>query len=279
MKTVVLAAGAGNRLRPLTHNTPKCLIRVNGKPILENALEHLSRNGIGTAVIVIGHLGEKVREYLGNQFCGMRLIYVENKIFNVTNNIYSLWLAKEHLNDDILLLEDDIFFEAEVIDRTCRHNYPDIIVVDVYQSFMEGTGVTVDNDIVTGVILKENKSQNTRCNPGLKTVNIYKFSKQFMETYLIPSLEEVIAEGYHSMFYEFAISRIVKSRAVQLMALPITGLKWFEIDTPEDLQQAERLFAEQELGIDRRGITGPGEPVHGSCRLSEGYDGQTDHAI
>ena len=100
-----------------------------------------------------------------------------------------------------------------------------------------------------------------------------------METYLIPSLEEVIAEGYHSMFYEFAISRIVKSRSVQLVALPITGLKWFEIDTPEDLQHAERLFAEQELGIDRRCINCPGEPVHGSCRLSEGYDGQTDYAI
>ena len=246
MKAVILAAGRGTRLRPLTDSTPKCLVRVNGKPLLHNALEHLGANGIDTAVIVIGHLGETVRESLGEQFQGIRLIYIENRLFDATNNVYSLWLARDHLNDDILLLEDDIFFEGELIDRVCSHSCPNIVIVDEYRDFMEGTGVNVDHDIVTEFILKENGSHVIPHTPGLKTVNIYRFSRQFMETHLIPCLEQVIAEGHHDVFYEFALARIVKSTSVHLVALRAAGLKWFEIDTPEDLQHAEQLFAKQE---------------------------------
>jgi NDP-sugar pyrophosphorylase family protein len=246
VKAAVLAAGKGARLRPLTDSTPKCLVKVNGKPLLHNALEHLGGNGIDTAVIVIGHLGEMVRESLGEQFQGIRLIYVENRLFDTTSNAYSLWLARDHLNDDILLLEDDIFFEGELIDRVCGHSYANIVVADEYRDFMEGTGVNVDHDIVTEFVLKENAGQVVPQNPRLKTVNIYRFSRQFMETQLIPCLEQVIAEGHHDVFYEFALARVVKSASVRLAALPAAGLKWFEIDTPEDLQHAEQLFARQE---------------------------------
>ena len=246
MKAVVLAAGMGARLRPLTDSAPKCLVRVTGKPLLHNALEHLGANGIDTALIVIGHLGEIVRESLGEQFQGIRLTYIENRLFDATNNVYSLWLARDHLNDDILLLEDDIFFEEELIHRLCRHSYANIVVADEYRDFMEGTGINVDHDIVTEFILKENASQVIPHKPGLKTVNIYRFSRQFMETHFVPCLEQVIAEGHHHVFYEFALARIVKSTSVRLVALPAAGLKWFEIDTPEDLRHAEQLFAKQE---------------------------------
>ena len=242
MKAVILAAGMGSRLRPLTYTTPKCLIRVNGKPILQNALEHLSFNGITAAVIVIGHLGKKVRDFIGDEFHNVGLTYVENKNFRITNNIYSLWLAKEYLNDDIILLEDDIFFEHAVLERLCNHNYPNVIVTDLYHSFMDGTGINVENNIVTEIVLKENDSRKATCSPSLKTVNIYKFSRQFMEAHMIRSLDEAIAEGHHDVFYEFALSKIVKSRTVRLVVLQIAGLKWFEIDKPEDLREAERLF-------------------------------------
>lgn len=242
MKAIILAAGMGTRLRPLTYSIPKCLVKVNGKPILENALQHLNKNGLKTAILVIGHLGDKVREYLGDQYQDTELLYVENPIFDRTNNIYSLWLAKEYLSDDVLLLEDDIFFEAEVIDRLCKHGYPNIIVVDEYQSFMNGTVVTADHDIVTEMILKKDQYYDTRHYHKLKTVNIYKFSKEFMDTYFIPALERCINEDCLDEFYEIAISRIIKLGAVRLMALSIAGLKWFEIDTPEDLKRAEELF-------------------------------------
>ena len=242
MKAIILAAGMGTRLQPLTYSTPKCLVKVNGKPILENALEHLNGNGIKTAILVTGHLGDKVREYLGTRFKDTKLIYVENQIYDKTNNIYSLWLAKEYLIDDLLLLEDDIFFETEVIDRVCKHNYPNIMVVDDYQNFMNGTVVMADRGIVTEMILKKDQHPDKNYYHGLKTVNIYRFAKEFMDTYFIPGLESYIDADNLNEYYELAISNIVKSAAVPLGALSIAGLKWFEIDTLEDLKRAEELF-------------------------------------
>jgi len=245
MKALILAAGIGSRLRPLTYNVPKCLIQVKEKPILENALEHLNKNNIETVVIVVGYLGGKVQEYFGDQFRSTRLIYVENKAFNVTDNIYSVWLAKKHLNDDVLLLDADVLFEGKVIERVCKHNYSNIIVVDEYKSFMTGTGVNVDHEIVTEMILAKGVCPNIQPHPMLKTINIYRFSKEFMEKYFIPTLDECIEEGYHDEFYEFVIRKIIESNVVQLMALSIGGLKWCEIDTSKDLQVAERLFGKR----------------------------------
>ena len=242
LKAVVLAAGMGIRLRPLTYITPKCLIEVKGKPILENALEHLNRNGIKAVIIVTGHLGRRVRKYFGNQFHDIRLVYVENTRFKETNNIYSLWLAREHLNDDILLLEGDVFFEGEVIDRVCKCKYPDVMVIDGYRDFMNGTGINTKRDIVTEIILNKGEHQDVHHKAKLKTVNIYKFSKGFLETHFIPALDKCIMDNYHGEFYEFALARIIKSKAVQLRALSITGLRWFEVDTPEDWQKAQQLF-------------------------------------
>lgn len=242
MKAVILAAGIGTRLRPLTYSSPKCLVKVNGKPVLENTLEHLDRNGIERVILVVGHLGGKVRQYFSNRFGNIELVYLENPIFDSTNNIYSLWLAKEYLSDDLLLFEDDIFFEAEVIDRLCKHDRPNIIVVDEYQSFMDGTVVIADQGIVTEMILKKAQLLDKRPHHKLKTVNIYKFSKEFMDAHFIPALESYIDQNHLNEFYEMAISRIIKSNTVQLTALSVAGLKWYEIDTPEDLKRAEKLF-------------------------------------
>jgi choline kinase len=245
MKAVILASGIGTRLQPLTLDTPKCLIKLHGKPILENALVHLNENNIDTAVIVIGHLGEKIRTYFGDNFKGTRLCYVENKFFQTTNNIYSLWLAKEHLCDDILLLESDLFFDGKIIDNVCKHDYPDIVVVDEYQRFMQGTAVTTKDGIVTDIILGGSGNHKTHNYPLLKTVNIYKLSRGFMEKFFIEALGKCIDEGYHDEFYEFALSGIIKSTKAQLMALSIKGLNWMEIDTFRDLQLAAQLVDEK----------------------------------
>ena len=109
-KAIILAAGTGSRLGPFTENNPKCLALINGVPILINMLTHLSDVGVEEAVIVVGYLKEKIYDKVGNSFNGMKISYIESDLYATTNNMYSLWLAREHLTEDIVLLESDVFF-------------------------------------------------------------------------------------------------------------------------------------------------------------------------
>ena len=236
----------GTRLMPLTENTPKCLVKVNGVSILENTLNFLNKNGIKECVLVVGHLAEKVVECIGDEFENIKINYIKNKIFDKTCNIYSLWLARMHLNDDILLLENDIFFEEKVIEKLCENSNPDVIVADDYKDFMNGTVVTADDGEATEMILKRDQGDGFRYGDKLKTVNIYKFSMRFMENYFIPALNSHIESGHLNEFYEIVISEIIRSIQTQISVLPVSGLKWFEIDTYEDLKEAEKLFADMD---------------------------------
>jgi len=145
-KAVILAAGVGNRLRPFTDVRPKCLVPVNGEPILVNTLTHLANVGISEAVIVVGHLKEKIVEQVGFRFHGMDITYIESDCYSTTNNIFSLWLAREHLNEDILLLEADVFFEQKLIDRLLGTNDENQAAVVRHQPWMSGTVVCLDDE-------------------------------------------------------------------------------------------------------------------------------------
>ena len=246
MKAIILVAGMGTRLMPLTENTPKCLVKVNGVPLLVNTLNCLNKNGIKECVLVVGHLAEKVVECIGDEFENIRITYVKNEIFDKTCNIYSLWLARMHLNDDILLLEDDIFFEEKVIEKLCEDGHSNVIVVDDYKDFMNGTAVTANNGRATEMILKRDQSDGFRYGGKLKTVNIYKFSMKFMEDYFIPTLNLYMGDGHLNEFYELVISKIIESGETQISVLTVNELKWFEIDTCQDLKEAEKLFADMD---------------------------------
>ena len=143
-KAIILAAGSGKRLSPFTDHAPKCLAPVNGVPILVNALTHLSESGIRETVIVVGHLKEMIYDAIGDSFTGMRISYIECDRYETTNNIYSLWLAREHLTEDILLLESDVFFERLLLDRLLSCEGGNIAAVARYQSWMSGTVVSLD---------------------------------------------------------------------------------------------------------------------------------------
>jgi NDP-sugar pyrophosphorylase family protein len=244
LKTIILAAGSGTRLIPLTENIPKCLVEVGEIPILVNTLNCLNKNCIEECVIVVGHHAEKVMECIGDEFEDIKITYVENKIFNTTGNMYSLWLAKLYLNDDVLLIEGDIFFEDAVIKKICEDPHPDAIAVVDYKDFMDGTVVTANNGVATAMILKKDQGGNFQHDDKLKTVNIYKLSRRFMENYFIPTLNSYIESGHSDEFYELVISKIIRSMQTEISVLRVDDLKWFEIDTYEDLKRAEKLFAD-----------------------------------
>ena len=139
MKAIILAAGGGTRLRPLTNRVPKCLVEVRGKPILEHELASLEQVGIEHCVVVVGYLCEQVQERFGSMVGDMRLSYVTNQEHLKTNNLYSLWLARQQLADDILLLDGDLLFEPGLIADLMHHPIADAAVVEAFQPFMNGT--------------------------------------------------------------------------------------------------------------------------------------------
>ena len=104
-KAVILAAGLGSRLKPLTEEIPKCLTEVNGRAILEHILNILERNGIEETVIVIGHLGNAVIDKIGHKYHHMKITYIWNEVYEKTNSMYSAWLAREYLEQGALLIE------------------------------------------------------------------------------------------------------------------------------------------------------------------------------
>ena len=241
MQAVILAAGQGTRLRPLTDRCPKCLVKVQGKPILQYQLEALCDAGLRRCVIVIGYRAAQVRNFFGTRFRNLSITYVENEAFDRTNNIYSLWLARREITEDLLLMEGDLIFEPELLLDLLEAPYRNAAVVDRFQPFMSGTVILAQGDTASAMVLGLDQLRGFDYGPALKTVNIYKFSHQAVSDRLMPALDDYVSQGLTNHYYEMAISRAIAEGALRLHVLR-TGLRaWAEIDTEEDLADAERM--------------------------------------
>lgn len=147
MQAVILAAGMGKRLGELTKNNTKCMVKINGISLINRLLEQLSKLSLNKIIIVIGYEGEKLKNYLGYSYKTIEIEYIENPIYNKTNNIYSLYLAKEKLlEDDTILIESDLIFEDSIFTLLEQSSYPNVAVVAKYESWMDGTMVRIDNE-------------------------------------------------------------------------------------------------------------------------------------
>jgi histidinol-phosphate/aromatic aminotransferase/cobyric acid decarboxylase-like protein/GTP:adenosylcobinamide-phosphate guanylyltransferase len=246
MQGIILAAGMGKRLGELTKDRTKCMITINGVTLLERALNQLSQNNITRVIIVIGYFGDKVRNLIGNTYKGMDIEYIENKIFNKTNNIYSLYLARDWLlGDDTILLESDLIFEDSVIERVINAPYPDIAVVAKYQNWMNGTAIILDeHDTILDFISKQYFITSQK-NDYFKTVNIYRFSREFSKTRYVPFLEAYCSAVGHNEYYEQVLRIITLLEDKKLKALRLEKEKWYEIDDLNDFSIAETLFADE----------------------------------
>ena len=250
MQAIILAAGMGKRLGALTRDNTKCMIKVNGVTLIDRLLTQLSKLEIKKVVIVIGYEGQKLKEYIGINYKGLFIEYIENPIFDKTNNIYSLSLAKEQLkSDDTLLIESDLIFDDSLFQMIMDDPYPNIALVDKYETWMDGTMVRLDdeNNIVNFVPKKAFKYSDTEF--YYKTVNIYKFSRNFSETNYIPFLEAYTKALGNNEYYEQVLRVITLLDKSDLKALPLSGQKWYEIDDIQDLDIAETLFADSEIKL------------------------------
>lgn len=232
---LLLAAGSGNRLRPLTLDVPKCLTLVGGKPILERLVNSLRAQGINRLVVVIGYKGERIREYLGQHASDMRIDYVTNVDYATTNNIYSLWLARDQIQESFLLVESDLVFETSMLDDMLQ---PDRIAISTMLPWMNGTTVTIDSrQRVKAFHLNSVKSAEHQ----YKTVNLYCLS---LPTWL--KLEEKLGDYISAQqlggYYEVALADMVAEGALSFEAIFFDEARWYEIDTLADLREADKLY-------------------------------------
>ena len=235
----------GKRLGDLTKDNTKCMVKVNGVPLIDRLLTQLSRFSLVKVIIVIGYEVLELRDYIGQEYKGLAIEYIENSIYNTTNNIYSLSLAKQQLQeDDTLLIESDLIFEDSLFDMILNSPDPNVALVDKYETWMDGTMVHLDeeNNIVNFVPKKTFKYSDV--SSYYKTVNVYKFSKEFSRSKYVPFLEAYSIAWGNNEYYEQVLRVITLLDNTDLKALPLTGEKWYEIDDVQDLDIAETLFAD-----------------------------------
>jgi choline kinase len=240
MKAVILAAGIASRLRPLTDNTPKCLLKLGGKSILERTIENLLDNGIEDLIIVTGYLEKKIRTFIDDKYPSLKVIYIYNEVYDSTNNIYSLWLIKDYIQDtDILLMDSDIIFDQGIIEMLLglgAGNY--LAVRSDHQLSEEEMKVVVTEE---GEVTRISKKIDPKLASG-ESIGIEKFESGFLKVLFQKLDQRVITNGRVNDFYEAAFQDAIDDDE-KLNAVDVGDYRCIEIDTAEDIKNAENMIA------------------------------------
>jgi NDP-sugar pyrophosphorylase family protein len=243
-RAVILAAGMGSRLRPLTLERPKPLVEVHGTPILHNAIRNLASIGVREITLVVGYRRDVIESSCGKEFAGVRITYVPSDVYDRTGSAYSLWLARTTLlSGNVLLLEGDVFFERAVLTRMIASPHPDVCAVAPLTPEISGSAVTLGESGRVSQILMNQTADDRRDLPLLKTMNLYRFSAATLRDTLVPALDAAIVRGEVRSYVEQVLSQLFQRRELSLGAVVCGDLNWFEIDNQNDLRIAESIFA------------------------------------
>lgn len=253
MQAIILAAGMGKRLGEYTADNTKCMVPVNGVRLIDRTLGQLARLNLKRVIIVVGYEGQKLMDHIGNRYDGqLKIEYVDNPIYDKTNNIYSLALAKDKMvEDDTLLIESDLIFEDGMFDLLLNNTFPNLALVAKYETWMDGTMVCIDEDCNIVNFVPKSAFRYADVDKYYKTVNIYKFSREFSQNRYVPFLEAYMKSVGLNEYYENVLRIISFLNSHELKALPITSEKWYEIDDKQDLDIAEALFSDTETLLKR----------------------------
>ena len=247
MQAIILAAGMGRRLGEYTRDNTKCMVPVNGTPLIDRLLTQLSALQLKRVVIVVGYQAQHLIRHIGDRYEGLNIEYVENPIYDKTNNIYSLSLAKEQLQaDDTLLIESDLIFSDRLLQMIVSDERKNLALVAKYETWMDGTMVCLDKEQNIVNFVGKNAFNYDDAKDYYKTVNIYKFSKEFSRSKYVPFLTAYTKAIGNNEYYENVLRIISLLNQHDLKALPIGNERWYEIDDKQDLDIAEALFASEE---------------------------------
>ena len=248
MQAIILAAGMGRRLGEYTKNNTKCMLSINGEKLIDRTLTILSNLNVTKVIIVIGYKGENLKNHIGNRYHGLLDIeYVNNPIYDKTNNIYSLSLAKEKMiKDDTLLFESDIIYDESIVKKLLDNTWPNLALVAKWEYWMDGTVVKIDNENNILSFVSKDMFNFHDTDDYYKTINIYKFSKEFARNKYIPFLNAYCQAWGNNEYYEQVLKVLTFLNRTELKALPISDEKWYEIDDIQDLDIAETIFSDEQ---------------------------------
>lgn len=238
---VILAAGRGTRLGARTADQPKPMTEVNGVSIIGNLLSSLQGAGVEKVVLVTGYLSAVLEDHVCTAEGAPQVDIVENADFAATNNIYSLWCAREYLREGFMLFEADVFCEPSLVSAMVDSRQEDLIVVDRFREPMTGTVVELgEGDTVQAMHLKRDQ-EGLDLPSYYKTVNFYRFGADYVAACLVPGLRAHVESGDVNSYYELVVKESIAD-GHPFHGLTTGDIRWWEIDTVDDLRIAEELF-------------------------------------
>lgn len=250
MQALMLAAGMGRRMGKHTATIAKCMIEVGGRTLLERAVDALQEAGVQRFVMVVGWESEKLIDYIRSHIHGMEFEFIYNDDYAITNNIYSLYLAREKLlEDDTILLESDLIYDNALLKRIAECQDENLVAVAKYEHWMDGTVATINKEGVIQDFIEKGDFTYQNADQYYKTVNIYKFSKEFLRNQYLPFLEAYIRAYGKNQYYETVLKAIAHIANAKLKAYILEGIKWYEIDDAQDLDIAQTIFASEKTKL------------------------------
>lgn len=242
MKALILAAGYGRRLQPITDEIPKSMVEVNGVPLLVNAIDNLIANGITEIGIVVGHKASYIKNTIGSTFRDANISYYENERYLETNNVFSLYKALEFCKDDMLMLECDLFYRKEMIEKIKNGKGDCSILVSPFNAeTMDGTVIQVEDDVAKQLILGKWQTSDFDYSDKKKTVNVYRFTKEFLQKY-VPLIKWYIETMGENSYYEKVLGSLIYLQECDIRIVEVPEDMWCEIDDVEDLKRANVKF-------------------------------------
>jgi len=240
----------GKRLGELTKGHTKCMVEVGGETLISRLLHQLDQYHLSRVVMVIGYKAKELRDYLQTLDITTPLEFVENTVYDKTNNIYSLYMAKDWLEkEDTLLFESDIIMENAVIEKLLNDPYPSLALVDKFESWMDGTVVTIDEENRIRRFIPNSQFRYDEIPSYYKTVNVYKFSQEFSQHMYVPFLDAYCKALGKNEYYEQVLRVINMLDNSGMRALPLNGEQWYEIDDIQDLDIAESIFTDKQYDL------------------------------
>jgi choline kinase len=235
MKLIILSAGKGTRLSPITDRKPKCLVKVGSKPILQHQIDlFLKEEGIEEIIVVVGYMSNRVEVFIDDQYSyNEKIKIIENEVYDRTNNMYSLYLALNNLDSEFLLINGDVLLEKEIADEFLAFKNKDAIAVDVGSYNEESMKVIEKNGFLVDISKKIEQKEAFGC-----SIDFYKFSSSGKEK-LKKKVKEIIEQREKlNLWTELAIQELLKSGELEMKPFDINNKFWYEIDTHEDLEEA-----------------------------------------
>jgi choline kinase len=238
MKAIILAAGTASRLRPLTNFTPKCLLKIGERPLLQRSMDALCQNGITEFCIVTGYLHEQIEQFVNEHYPNVKVTFIHNADFATTNNIYSLWLARPVADgEEILLLDSDLLYDGNIVKRVLQNEADNVLTLIRHELGEEEMKVVVDTE---GSITEISKTCSPEAAAG-ESLGIEKMGRSYTKA-LYAELEIMMNDEHlENKFYELAFERLLR-QGHTYKVLDVSDLFSCELDTVEDFENAKQLI-------------------------------------